>query len=74
MAEVLALLMAALLATALAYYIKHWLRPLAARADMQRWPQPAAVAGMVLAPSFIGVVLILGLRASVRQPSTCIPG
>ena len=63
MAEVLALLMAALLATALAHYIKRWLRPLAARADLPRWPRRLVIAGMVLAPSFLGVVLILGLRA-----------
>ena len=36
MAEVLALIMAALLATALAHYIKNWLRPLAARDDLPR--------------------------------------
>ena len=62
MAEVLALLMAALLATALAHYIKHWLRPMAARDDLPRWPKRFVVAGMVLAPSLLGVLLILGLR------------
>jgi small-conductance mechanosensitive channel len=62
MAEALALLMAALLATALAHYIKSWLRPLAARDDLPRWPKRFVVAGMVLAPSLVGLVLILGLR------------
>ncbi len=62
MAEVLALLMAALLATALAHYIKNWLRPLAARDDLPRWPRRLVIAGMVLAPSLLGVVLVLGLR------------
>jgi small-conductance mechanosensitive channel len=62
MAEVLALLMAALLATAIAHYIKNWLRPLAARDNLPRWPKRLVIAGMVLAPSLLGVVLILGLR------------
>ena len=63
MAEVIALIMAGLLATALAHYIKRWLRALAARSDLARWPQRLVIAGMVLAPSFTGLVLILGLRA-----------
>ena len=54
--------MAALLATALAHYIKKWLRPLATRADLSRWPRRVVVAGMVLAPSLLGLLLILGLR------------
>jgi small-conductance mechanosensitive channel len=63
MAEALALLMAALLSTALAFYIKNWLRPLAARDDLPRWPRRFVVAGMVLAPALIGLLLILCLRA-----------
>jgi small-conductance mechanosensitive channel len=62
MAEVLALLMAGLLATACAHYIKNWLRPLAARDDLPRWPKRLVIAGMVLAPSLLGVVLVLGVR------------
>ena len=62
MAEVLGLLMAGLLATALAHYIKNWLRPLATRDDLSRWPRRFVIAGMVLAPSLLGVVLVLGLR------------
>jgi small-conductance mechanosensitive channel len=62
MAEVLALLMAGLLATAFAHYIKNWLRPLAARDDLPRWPKRLVIAGMVLAPSLLGVVLVLGVR------------
>src|SRR5262245_48231739 len=64
MFEVIALVMAALLATALAHYIKRWLRPLAERADMGRWSRRWVIAGMVLAPSFMALVLILGLRMS----------
>ncbi len=63
MAEVIAIIMASLLASALAHYIKRWLRPLGARADLPRWPRRAVIAGMVLAPSFMAVVVILGLRA-----------
>ena len=63
MAEVLALLMAALLATALAFYLKNWLRRLAARDNLQVWPRRVVVAGMVLSPALIGLLLILGLRA-----------
>ena len=64
MFEVIALIAAALLATALAHYIKRWLRPLAARADLPRWPLRMVIMGMVIAPSFMALVLILGLRAS----------
>jgi small-conductance mechanosensitive channel len=63
MAEVIALIMAALLATALAHYIKRWLRPLAERSGLGIWSRRLVIAGMVIAPSFMGVVLILGLRA-----------
>jgi small-conductance mechanosensitive channel len=62
MAEVLALLMAALLATALAHYIKNWLRPLATRDDLDRWPKRLVVAAMVLAPSLLGLVLVVAIR------------
>jgi small-conductance mechanosensitive channel len=64
MFEVIALIAAALLATALAAYIKRWLRPLGARSDLSRWPRRMVVVGMVVAPSFMAVVLILGLRTS----------
>ena len=60
--EVFVLLFAALLATALAHLIKNRLRPLAARDDLPRWTLRFVVAGMVLAPSLLGVLLILGLR------------
>jgi small-conductance mechanosensitive channel len=62
LAEVLALLMAGLLATALAQYIKRWLKPLAARLTGDRWQFRLVVAGMVLAPSLIAVLLVLMLR------------
>jgi small-conductance mechanosensitive channel len=62
MAEVLALLMAALLATALAHYIKNWLRPLSVKPNTGRWPRRLVVAAMVLAPSLLLLVLVLGLR------------
>jgi len=63
MAEVIALIMAALLATGLAHYIKGWMRPLAERADAGSWARRLAIAGMVIAPSFVALVLILGVRA-----------
>jgi small-conductance mechanosensitive channel len=75
LAEVLALLMAALLAIGLAQYIKRWLKPLAARPNLDRWQQRCVVAGMVLAPSLIGVVLVLGVRvlfASFALPTSVI--
>jgi small-conductance mechanosensitive channel len=62
MSEVIALIMAALLATALANYIKRWLRPLTERAGAGPWTKRLVIAGMVIAPSFLAVVLILGLR------------
>jgi small-conductance mechanosensitive channel len=64
MFEIVAIIMVALLASALAHYIKNGLRPLAARADLPRWPRRFVIAGMVLAPAFMGVVLLLALRAS----------
>jgi small-conductance mechanosensitive channel len=63
MFEVIALIAAALLASALAHYLKRWLRPLATRSDLDRWPRRLVIGGMVVAPSFLAVVLILGLRA-----------
>jgi small-conductance mechanosensitive channel len=63
LAEVLALLMACLLAIALAHYLKNWLRPMSVRPNTGRWSRRLVVAGMVLAPSLLAVVLILGLRA-----------
>ena len=62
MAEVIAVIMAAILAVALSSYIKRFMRPLAARSDLGRWPRQLIIAGMVLAPSFLGIVLILGVR------------
>jgi small-conductance mechanosensitive channel len=69
MFEVIALIAAALLATALGQYIKRWLRPLAARSDLALWPRRMVVVGMVLAPSFMAVALILGLRAAFASLS-----
>jgi small-conductance mechanosensitive channel len=63
MAEVIVIIMAALLASGLAHYIKNWLRPLSARADLGRWPQRLIIAGMVVAPSFMALMLLLGLLA-----------
>jgi len=62
MAEVIALIMALLLAVALAHYIKRGLRRLAERADAGPWSRRLVIAGMVVAPSFMALVLILGLR------------
>jgi len=67
MFEVLALVAAALLATALAAYVKRWLRPMTQRTDLDIWPKRAVVAGMVLAPSTLALALILGLRALFAQ-------
>jgi small-conductance mechanosensitive channel len=62
LAEVLALLMAGLLATALAHYLKNWLRPMSTRPNQSRWSKRLVVAGMVLAPALLTVLLVLGLR------------
>jgi small-conductance mechanosensitive channel len=75
MAEVLALIMAGLLAVGLATYIKRWLRPLSARAGLASWPRRFVIAGMVLAPSVILVMLVVGLRtlfASFDMPTSVI--
>lgn len=64
MFEVIALVAAALLATALSAYVKRWLRPMTGRADFGNWHKRLIVAGMVLAPSFLALVVILGLRVS----------
>ena len=62
--EALAIIAAVLLAVGLALYLKRWLRPLATRPDIPLWPRRFAVAAMVLAPSFLAVALLLGLRAA----------
>jgi small-conductance mechanosensitive channel len=67
MFEVIALIAVVLLAFAIAHYIKRWLRPIAARADLPRWPRRMVIMGMVLAPFFMALVLILGLRASLAR-------
>jgi small-conductance mechanosensitive channel len=75
MAEVVAIIMAVLLSIALAVYVKRWLRPLAARTDLGRWPRQLVIVGMVLAPSFLAVVLILGVRVlfgSFKLPTALI--
>jgi small-conductance mechanosensitive channel len=64
MFEVIALVAAALLATALAAYVKRWLRPMTGRADLGSWPKRLVIVGMVLAPSFLALVVILALRVS----------
>lgn len=64
-AEAIAIIMAVLLASGLGQYLKRWLRPIAARPDLGRWQNRFLVAAMVLAPSFLAVVLILGLRALI---------
>jgi small-conductance mechanosensitive channel len=63
MAEVIALIMVVLLSGALAHYIKGWLRPLSTRSDLGIWPRRLVVVGMVLAPPFMVLVLVLALRA-----------
>ena len=63
MAEVIAIIMASLLASGLGHYIKTWLRPLSNRADLARWPRRLIIVGMVIAPSFMALMLMLGLLA-----------
>ena len=63
MAEVIALILVLLLAIGLSNLIKRFLRPLAARSNLGRWSRQLMIAGMVIAPSFMAVVLVLGLRA-----------
>jgi small-conductance mechanosensitive channel len=63
MAEVIALIMAVLLALGVASFIKRRLRSLSARSDLNRWSRQLVIAGMVIAPAFMAVVVILGLRA-----------
>jgi small-conductance mechanosensitive channel len=62
MAEVVAIIMAALLAVGLAHYVKNGLRPFTARGDLPQWTRRFLVAGMVVAPAFLAMVLLLGLR------------
>ncbi len=72
LAEVIAVIMAIILAVGIAIYLKRWMRPLAARTDLGRWPRQLVIAGMVLAPPFLAVVLILGIRlvfGSLRLPT-----
>ena len=46
------------------YDLARGLRPLAARSDLDIWSRRLVVAGMVIAPAFVALVLILGLRAA----------
>ena len=59
--EVIAIIMASLLASGLAHYIKTWLRPLSVRADLGVWTRRLIVAGMVITPAFLALVLLLGV-------------
>jgi small-conductance mechanosensitive channel len=75
MAEVLALLMACLLSIAIAHYFKNYLRPLSVRPNTGRWSRRLVVVGMVLMPSLLAVIFILGLRmlfGSFSLPTTLI--
>jgi small-conductance mechanosensitive channel len=75
MAEVIAIITASLLASGLAHYIKTWLRHLSARANLSSWPRRLIIAGMVVAPSFVALILMLGLLAlfaSFDLPTTLI--
>src|SRR4051812_18506976 len=54
--------MAGLLATGLSQYIKRWLKPLSTRANLESWPRRFVIAAMVVAPSIVCVILVLGLR------------
>ena len=75
MAEVLALLMACLLAAGIGHYVKNWLRPLSTRANQKRWARRLTVAAMVLTPAVLLVLFVLGLRvafASFSLPTSVI--
>jgi small-conductance mechanosensitive channel len=63
MAEVITIILAVALASGLAHYIKLSLRPLTNRAALGIWPRRLIVAGMVIAPSFVTLILLLGLLA-----------
>jgi small-conductance mechanosensitive channel len=62
MAEVVAIIMAALLAIGLAHYVKNGLRRISIRPDLPQWTRRFVVAGMVVAPAFLAMVLILALQ------------
>jgi small-conductance mechanosensitive channel len=61
-AEIVAIVFAAILAMGLAQYVKRALRPMTARADLALWTRRLVIAGMVAAPAFLAVVLVLALR------------
>jgi small-conductance mechanosensitive channel len=61
-AEVVSILLAALLAYLLAIYVKKGLRPFATRGDLSQWTRRFVVAGMVVAPAFLAMVLLLALQ------------
>jgi small-conductance mechanosensitive channel len=62
MAQLLALLAAALLAGGLAFYIRKWMRPMAHQTNQGRWARRLWVAGMVLIPFILSVVIVVALR------------
>jgi small-conductance mechanosensitive channel len=62
MAEVVAIIMAGLLATGLAHYVKNGLRPISTRGSLPQWTRRFVVAGMVVAPAFLAMALMLGLQ------------
>lgn len=64
MAEVIALILAASAAAGLAHLVKQWLRPIAARSDINAWSRRLVITGMVIAPWFIILVLFLAVRAA----------
>src|SRR5688572_29925243 len=67
MAQVLALLIAVLLAVAIAQLFKRWLKPLSLRPTTGLWSQRFLVAAMVLLPSLLAVALIFGLRLAFAR-------
>jgi small-conductance mechanosensitive channel len=62
MAQLLALLAAALLAGGLAFYIRKWMRPMAHQTNQGRWARRLWVAGMVLVPFILSVVIVVAVR------------
>ena len=62
MTQLLALLAAGLLAAGLAFYIRKWIRPMAHQSNQGRWPRRLWIAGMVLVPFVLSVLIVVALR------------
>jgi small-conductance mechanosensitive channel len=61
-AEVVAIIFSVVLAFGLAQLMKKWLGAYSARAELPQWTRRFVVTAMVVAPSFLGMALILALQ------------